>query len=230
MRRQRILGIAALLVVIAGIGMVVEAVEAIEMKYTPEQKFLFDTIKNRRSVRAFNPTPVHREHILQILDMARMAPTSGNQQPWKFLVVQDKSKIEAMRKACVNRSLARLKMNVSLSADDVKKRTERIENYFKKCFSAPAYIVVLVDMQSKYPTYNRHDGPLAAGYLMLAARALGYGTVFYTDSIPSAVSKEVLTIPDRYERICITPLGVPETWPKGPEKKELKDFIVFEKF
>ena len=47
-----------------------------------------DLIKSRRTVRAFKDTPVPEEHLLNILDMARMAPTSGNQQPWKFLVVR----------------------------------------------------------------------------------------------------------------------------------------------
>jgi len=54
---------------------------------------------------------------------------------------------------------------------------------------------------------------MAAGFLMLAARALGYGTVFITDAIPDQVTKEVLRIPDRYTRVCITPLGIPVEWP-----------------
>ena len=230
MRIIRVLKIAAILALLIPVVSLFADSISTKTDYTPEQKFLFETIKNRRSVRGFKSNPVPKEHILQILDMARLAPTSGNQQPWKFLVIQDKGKIEAMRKACVNKSLTRLKMNIGLTEEKIKERTDRINKYFGRCFSAPVYIVVLVDTQSRYPTYNRHDGPLAAGYLMLAARALGYGTVFYTDSIPRDVSKDVLAIPDRYERICITPLGVPESWPKSPAKKELKDFIVFEKF
>jgi nitroreductase len=59
---------------------------------------------------------------------------------------------------------------------------------------------------------------------------LGYGTVFYTDSIPDEVTKEVLNIPDRFERVCITPVGIPKEWPKAPSKKNLEEFIVYEKF
>jgi nitroreductase len=64
---------------------------------------------------------------------------------------------------------------------------------------------------------------------MLAARALGYGTVFITDAIPESLTKEVLQIPDRYTRVCITPLGVPVDWPNTPEKKKLEDMISYEK-
>ena len=157
-----------------------------------------------------------------------MAPTSGNQQPWKFLVIRDKNKINQMKEACIKGSLDRFDKN-SNNAETrdqfLKRITERIDGYF----SAPVYIVVLTDNNSTYPDYNHFDGPLAAGYLMLAARALGYGTVFITDAISENITKEVLQIPDRYTRVCITPLGVPEVWPDTPEKKKLEEMISYEK-
>jgi len=91
-------------------------------------------------------------------------------------------------------------------------------------------VVILTDGQSRYPAYNHWDGPMAAGYLMLAARALGYGTVFITDSIPAEVTKSVLNIPDQFTRVCITPLGVPVAWPDSPEKKSLGELVVFDRF
>jgi len=39
-----------------------------------------------------------------------------------------------------------------------------------------------------------------------------------------------LAVPDQYTRVCITPLGIPYEWPVSPSKKDLKDFIVYEKF
>lgn len=55
---------------------------------------------------------------------------------------------------------------------------------------------MLTDNESKWHSYNEKDGALAAGYLILAARALGYGTVFITDSIPEQVTKKVCNIPN----------------------------------
>ena len=118
----------------------------------------------------------------------------------------------------------------SMSTESVEIRAEKMKKYFDRVMSAPVYVVVLVDRRSRYPSYNRHDGPLAAGYLMIAARALGYGTVFFTDSIPETVTREVLKIPKRYERICITPIGVPREWPQPPAKNPLEDFVVFDTF
>lgn len=197
--------------------------------YTPEQEYLFDIFKKRRSVRKFRSTPIPQEHIEKILDIARSAPTSGNQQPWKFLVIQDREKIDRLLKECVDSALERAKKREGFdpSEEDSLRQQyqERIGNYL----SAPVYVVVLVDKNSRYPSYNIYDGTLAAGYLMIAAKALGYGTVFITDALPVDLVKKVFAIPDNFVRICITPIGIPESWPDPPEKKPLHEFAVYEK-
>ncbi|MFZ1979457.1 MAG: nitroreductase family protein [Bacteroidota bacterium] len=189
----------------------------------------WNVIMKRRSVRKYKPDSIPDSALLKIINAARMAPTSGNQQPWKFLVVRDKKKIDEMEEKCIERSL--LRYDPANKQKITKEEYEKlIQASFDNYFSAPVYIVVLTDNNSMYPDYNHWDGPLAAGYLMLAARALGYGTVFITDAIPESVSKEVLQIPDRYTRVCITPVGIPVEWPAAPPKKNLEDFIVYDNF
>lgn len=192
-----------------------------------EELSFFETVRGRRSVRKFLPTPIPADHIQAILDAARLAPTSGNQQPWKFLVVQDTGLIQELMDACVEKGLeVRRARGMDVSDEVVEAAKVSMQGYF----SAPVYVVVLTDNESRYPTYNHWDGPLAAGYLMLAARALGYGTVFVTDAIPEDVTKAVLNIPENFTRVCITPLGVPEEWPESPEKKSLQDLVVYDGF
>ena len=196
----------------------------------PEALSVFEAIHKRRSVWRYTSAPVPEEHITKILDAARMAPTAGNQQPWKFLVIRDRAKIDELTSVCAANSVKAFKDRKKPPEEELKKYDAKIKAYLQNFFSAPVFIVVLVDMQSKWPAYNKYDGPLAAGYLMLAARALGYGTVFFTDTIPDQVTKEVLDIPSRYQRMCITPVGVPEEWPATPAKKELDELIVYESF
>jgi nitroreductase len=189
-----------------------------------------EVIKSRRSVRQFKPDPVPEEHLLKIVDAARMAPCAGNEQAWKFVIVQDKKRIGAMKNGCIERIETQLREGDHLSGDALKAELQkRVESWLEGRFSAPAYIVVLADRQREYPDYNRHDGPLAAGYLLLAARALGYGTVYMTDSIPEDVTRKALNIPDRYAQVCVTPVGVPVEWPVK-EKKPLGQFIVKDSF
>jgi nitroreductase len=182
----------------------------------------------RQSVRRYKSDPVPEEHLRLILDAARRPPTAGNQQPWKFLVVRNPATIERMRTRCLE--LAEAHWPQDLAPAERAARREAKTKAMAGYFSAPVYVVVLTDSQSTYPSYNQHDGPLAAGYLCLAARALGYGTVYVTDAIPEQVTREVLSIPERYQRVCITPLGVPDGWPEPTPKKKLEEFVVFESF
>jgi nitroreductase len=188
---------------------------------------IWEAFQQRRSVRKFRPDAVPEADIKKMIDAARRAPTSGNQQPWKFLVIRDRDKINSLKEACVQGTMERF-ANSNDKTTSKAQFEESVRNQFSGYFSAPVYIVVLTDNRSKWPDYNHWDGPMGAGYLMLAARALGYGTVFITDSIPDSVTKEVLHIPDTYTRVCITPVGVPVEWPESPPKKALEEFIANE--
>jgi len=203
-----------------------------EGKGLPSEKemSIFDVFRKRRSVRSYRSTPVPEEHVEKIIDAARMAPTAGNQQPWKFLVIRDRVKLDELKEACIADRLRRYREQKKPVEEELNEMESRLRSTYRKVFSAPVFIVVLVDTQSKWPSYNAHDGPLAAGTLMLAARALGYGTVYFTDTITDGVTREVLCIPDRYERICITPVGVPEEWPETPSKKNLDELIFYDSF
>lgn len=196
----------------------------------PEADSLLGVFAKRQTVRRYKSDPVPAAHVEMILDAARRAPTCMNQQPWKFLVVRDPAKIARLRDrtvATVKENIARHMASRSEAEREaqLRKSLDMTEGYF----TAPVYVVVLTDNQCPCgPDYARHDGPLAAGYLMLAARALGYGTVYLTDGIPDAVTKEVLAIPDRWHRVCITPIGVPDRWPEAKPKKPLAELVAYE--
>jgi len=189
---------------------------------TPEFLTLF---AKRQSIRRYKPDPVPEEDLRLILDAARRAPTSGNQQPWKFLVVRDPARIERLRIACLDLGESH---SADLPAEERARRRETRAKALAGYFTAPVYVIVLTDSKSTWPAYNHFDGPLAAGYLMLAARALGYGTVFITDSIPEAATTQAFNIPDRYQRVCITPIGIPDSWPAPKPKKNLDELIALE--
>lgn len=57
-----------------------------------EVELVDQAITSRRSVRAFLPTPVAREDIEAILDVARRAPSGSNTQPWKVYVLTGETK------------------------------------------------------------------------------------------------------------------------------------------
>ncbi len=187
----------------------------------------------RQTVRRYKPDPIPKEHIRKILDAARRGPTCMNQQPWMFLVIQDKAKIEAMKKRSLDSLSKRFDEAAAKSKDakleDIERRKASAIRFTEGYFTAPVYVAVLVDSESQCSGYAlKHDGPIAAAYLMLAARAFGYGTAYLTDGISEEVTREVLAIPSRYVRICITPIGVPDGWPPQAPKRELDEMVAYE--
>ncbi len=195
-----------------------------------DQAYLFNIIKNRRTVRKFKSTPVPKEHILKILDAARFAPTAGNQQPWKFLVIQDREKLELLQKEALLWYLDEYKKRRKPTQEELSKTKNTLTEILEDVLSAPVYVAVLVDSKARYPNYILYDGTLAAGYLMIAARALGYGTGFFTTFFPEEKMKRFFNIPEQYKLICFTPVGVPDKWPETPSKKKLEEIVIFESF
>lgn len=200
------------------------------VKYTSDQTFFLNIIKNRRTVRRFKPTPVPKEHIHKILDAARFAPTAGNQQPWKFLVIQNRKKLDELRREALLWYIEKYRTRVKPSEEELSKTKKALKKMLENVLSAPVYVAVLVDSRAKHADYVLYDGTLVAGYLMIAARALGYGTGFFTTFFPEEKMQEFFKIPEQYKLICFTPIGIPYEWPETPPKKKLEDLIIFESF
>jgi nitroreductase/ketosteroid isomerase-like protein len=201
-----------------------------EIKYTSDQTYLFNIIKNRRTVRKFKSIPVPKEHILKIIDAARFAPTAGNQQPWKFLVIQDRKKLDQLQREALLWYLDEYKKRKKPTPEELSKTKDAITKLLENVLSAPVYVAVLGDTKAKHPNYILYDGTLAAGYLMIAARALGYGTGFFTSFFPEEKMKKFFNIPEQYKLICFTPIGVPDKWPETPPKRKLEEMVIFESF
>jgi len=87
------------------------------LKPSPEQTAAVDTaITTRRSLRAFLPTPVPRETIAAILEVAARAPSGTNTQPWRVYVLTGDAKTELSRQ-------------VAAAYDDPAERAKHTEEY-----------------------------------------------------------------------------------------------------
>lgn len=64
-------------------------------------------VESRRSVRKFTDKPIPKETLEACIDMAIMAPSSCNLQPWEFHVVQSADKKEKLVEACMNQNAAK---------------------------------------------------------------------------------------------------------------------------
>jgi nitroreductase len=56
-------------------------------------------IRTRRSIRAYTAEPVSEEMIETLLAAAMQAPSAGNQQPWHFVIIQQRALLDALDEA-----------------------------------------------------------------------------------------------------------------------------------
>jgi len=157
-----------------------------------------EAIEARRSIRKYKKEVPSDDLVRQCIEAACYAPSAHNSQPWKFFIVKEKEKIEALSKT---------------------------QPYSAFLSNAPAVIVVLAE-ESKSPRHWVEDLSSAIMLLMLKAYSLGLGTCWNAVYQPEDQKREdyvrkVLKIPGKYRILANIGLGFPD---EKPEKKKVKSF------
>jgi 5,6-dimethylbenzimidazole synthase len=140
---------------------------------------LFAAIKGRRSCRNFLTDPIDEATLEKIIEAGTWAPSPMNAQPWDFIVITGP---EMKEKVCAEAERCRL---WALSTSGWKWLDKYRVEFLK---SAPALVVVVGDPKKTGVDQFLEDG--SAGYqyacaaaaqnMMLAAQALGIGSLWYT--------------------------------------------------
>ncbi len=142
-------------------------------------------IFTRTSIRQFEDKNVEPEKVQQLLRAAMQAPTAGNQQPWVFYVVKNKSVLEQLAKS----------------------------SPYAGCTSkAPLAIVMGYKDEARFPELREVDCAIATENIWLEAEALGLGTVMlavapFADRM--AAVEEALGMPEDVHAFAILPVGYP---------------------
>tara|TARA_B100000614_G_scaffold250694_1_gene261241 strand:+ start:607 stop:1173 length:567 start_codon:yes stop_codon:yes gene_type:complete len=174
-------------------------------------------IKNRRSVRKFTDKQVDIEIVKELIRQSTFAPSAGNEQPWKFIVVNDKSMIQKISDESKKNILARVEAN----PDDYAKKYRGMlrKETFNVFYNAPCLVMILGEAGLKNLLV---DCALAASYFMMAAAARGLGTCWVNlgTQIHDPAMKKALGIPDDCDIVAPIILGYPEKIPPVPGRKE----------
>jgi len=154
---------------------------------------VFEVMKRRRSVRKFAPEKIEHEKILQILEAARIAPSSSNRQAWHFVVIDDTSLIDMIPK------------QVALGEKIVIKWLKDAPLVIAGC-----YTKALTHHIAKLFDHENHlvDVSIAMTHIALAATALGIGTCF-VGWFNHKKLKKLLNIPNKYSIAVLMALGYP---------------------
>ncbi len=182
-----------------------------------------------RAIRYLKPDPIPGAVLDKVLWAATRAPSPGNSQGWDFVVVDD---AEAKRVIAEAMGAAMLP---AISRMQPRDRTERL--MFDGAAAiiaslATAPVVIFVTGPVIYPA-GRPDESFtwsalypAAQNILLAARALGLGTVFTTlHRAADGVIRETLGIPDHIRIAATIPIGYPDANFGPVKRRPVADFV-----
>ncbi len=162
-------------------------------------------------MRRLDPTrSVSDADIRRVLEAATKAPTGGNSQPVRWIVVTDQEQRRQLGEA-YRRSAAKL-----MEGDEDSPLTRSAWYLIDHFGEAPVHIVACTEGENRRPASVLP----AVQNLMLAARGLGLGTTLTTSHLEDeAPVKRILGIPENVMTYCIIPMGYPlGRWGEAPRK------------
>jgi len=159
------------------------------------EEYCTELLLGRRSIRRFKPEDVSDEILYRVIEIARYAPSARNSQPWEFIVVRDA---------------------------ELKEKLAGIHAGAKPLRQAPLAVVVVCDPR-KSPVSYMLDCANAATYFLLAAHALGLGTLWIQALRNTDEIRELLKIPEGRVPVAIIAVGWPDESPEPRPRRELKE-------
>lgn len=187
-----------------------------------DQIGFFDAIYTQRAIRHLKPDPVPRETIERLIRAGTKAPSGGNSQGWKFIVITDPEAKSAIAEYYLqawemaygnqNPSPPNIQSHVRSSADYLARNMADMPVLLMACIHHDGSPSTITRGSSIYPAVQN---------ILLAARALGLGSAITT--LHKRYEKEIkdlLGIPDNVETAALLPIGfIQEGYKYGPTRR-----------
>lgn len=186
----------------------------------PEEISLFHAVHTMRAMRRLKPDPVPDELIRKIIAAGLCAPSGGDVQHWRFIVVKDpelKQQLQLYYKKALDQILPRYRANPPPPGKTELQKNRMLDAvvYLTEHFhEAPVLIVCCLvgDFASALGLAKMSGASIypAVQNMLLAARGLGLGATLTTRHL--LFEKEVnavLGLPDNAETFAIIPIGYP---------------------
>ena len=212
---------------------------------------LYDVMRSTPAVREFTDDPLPDETLHRILDHARFAPSGGNRQGTRVIVVRDattRAAIAELNKPAVRRYVAQTKAGQSpwnpleapLPTPEEIAATDVPESFTRPVLTAGAVLVVCVDlglvaaMDQDLERIGLVAGasvyPLVWN-ILLAARNEGFGGTITTMAVAEEPAvRELLGIPEQYAVAAVVPLGKPVRQLTRLRRRAVREYVTRERF
>ncbi len=152
----------------------------------------------RRSIRKFNNKKIEQEKVEKLLKAGMQAPSAGNQQPWEFLVIDDREILDKLSTAGAYSSMLKT--------------------------ATLAIITLITNNDMRFPEYYQQDMGAATQNILLEAVALDLGAVWIgvePDTLRKDFIAETFGLPSQIIPFSIIAVGYPED---GCENKFIDRF------
>ncbi|WP_374468025.1 5,6-dimethylbenzimidazole synthase [Ferrovibrio sp.] len=173
----------------------------------------------RRDVRRFRTDPVPGELIARLLEVAALAPSVGNSQPWRFVLVEDATR---RQKVIANFEAANAEALADYSGEQARLYASLKLAGLKE---APVHLAVFCDEgtaqghglgRRTMPEMLDYSAVMAVYGFWLAARAHGLGVGWVSIFEPEALARD-LDVPDDWKLVAYLCVGWPEDEQATPE-------------
>ena len=171
---------------------------------------VLDIIKSRRNIKQFLPKYVDWDKISKICDAGRHAPSSGNIQNWKFIVVLEPSLKQKLAEACYEQ----YEISIAGTLIVVCGEPEKAERYY--------------GLRGER-LYTIQNCAAAIENMLIQAQALGLGTRWVGGFDEDAISS-LFSIPNEVRPQAIIAVGYPQEVPAKPPKYPLESIVYFNKW
>jgi nitroreductase len=211
---------------------------------------LSEAMRTTGAVRRFTADPLPEDVLERILDDARFAPTGGNRQGVRVIVVRDPSTRQALAELSLPGAKRYLAQHANGEApwnplhapgvDDATVAATDGTAMVASLLGAQVLLVICLDLGAVAATDQELDriGVVSGASVypfvwnvLLAARGEGFGGVLTTMAVAQEPAvRTLLNIPDDYAVAAVVPLGKPERQPTKLKRKPLSDIVTRERF
>ncbi|OGW40232.1 MAG: nitroreductase [Nitrospirae bacterium RBG_13_39_12] len=196
-----------------------------------------EAIEKRRSIRKFKPDSIPDEHIYELLNAARLAPSGCNAQPWRFKIVKDKEVKLRLAEAANNQMFIANAPVVLVCCADIKgylnSSVSYIQDLGKNGSIEERIIKILLERTEKQKTLNMEqispriafNVAIAVEHIILRALDFGLGTC-WVRLINEKMIREMFGWDSNIHVVALLPIGYPDELPKKRKRLEIKDILI----
>ena len=199
-------------------------------------------MRTAASTRFFSDEPVPDALLHRVLDDARFAPSGGNRQGWRAIVVRDPALRARLKELYLRSWRPYHEQLVQRAPDDAaRRRVAASDHYAEHLDELPVHLVISVELAALLITDAKLDRPSIIGgasiypfahNVLLGLRAAGLGASLTTLIVPEeAEVRRALDIPDGFAVAAHIGVG----WPARPlperlRRRPVEEFATVDRF